>query len=500
MEAIMEKLSMQDATFLYSETDKVLNQIASLQQFELPKDVTPQSFVTNLRTYLMDRIHLLPYLTRKVRMIPGGIDHAVWVRDGNFDIHNHVVEVPLEAPGTFEQLQAKVAELHSIPMNRIRPLWCMHVITGLQDGTVAYYAQVHHACVDGMAGQAMTMTLTDDTPEPQAKHCPADFIQDENPSMAELLSASLQNLMSYQSGSMARTSGMMKTATRLGQRMIDPGKSFGALGQTAPDTAFNQSIGRDRTFACTKIPLTDVKKIGKTMGASVNDVFLTVCAGALRRYLARKNQLPRRNLIAGCPVAIPRAAHSNQGNSVSMMSVDLFTSVADPRVRLLRVKSSANTAKEVTAELAEGMDSNVSLLGLPLLTQAASWVNEFSRASDTMTMPFNVVVSNVPGPRTPLYANGARMLSHYPVSIPTHGLGLNITVQSYCDGLFVGLTACKKAVPDLDVLRDDLFASFVELKALTLPANITEIGVQTTPEVKSTPATGEKPENLTKVA
>jgi diacylglycerol O-acyltransferase len=136
----MEKLSMQDATFLYSETDKVLNQIASLQQLALPDNTTPQTFIASLKHYLMDRIHLLPYLTRKVKMIPGGIDHAVWVRDGDFNINNHVVEIPLDAPGTFEQLQAKVAELHSIPMNREKPLWCMHVITGQEDGTVAYYA------------------------------------------------------------------------------------------------------------------------------------------------------------------------------------------------------------------------------------------------------------------------------------------------------------------------------------------------------------------------
>lgn len=497
----MEKLSMQDATFLYSETNNVLNQIASLQQLELPEGATPQGFVASLRTYLMDRVHLLPYLTRKVKMIPGGIDHAVWVRDGKFDIDNHVVETPLEAPGTFEQLQAKVAELHSVPMNRERPLWCMHVITGLEDGTVAYYAQVHHACVDGMAGQALTMTLTDDTPEPQAKHCPADFIQNEDPGMAELLSASFQNLINYQSHALERAAGMMRTATSLGQRTIDPGKSFGALGQSTPTTPFNHAIERERSFACTKMPLSDVRKIGKSMGASVNDVFLSICSGALRRYLARKDLLPRLSLIAGCPVAVSKQGQSVQGNSVSLMNVDLFTTVADPRVRLLQVKGSAKTAKAVTAELADSVDSNASLLGLPAMTQAASWMNELNNASEAISMPFNVLISNVPGPRAPLYANGARMLSHYPVSIPTHGLGLNITVQSYCGDLFVGLTGCKKAVPDLGVLRDDLLASFIELKALVLPADITGTGTrQTALEAEKQPKASLKPENQKKAA
>ncbi|MFT7246058.1 MAG: diacylglycerol O-acyltransferase [Candidatus Azotimanducaceae bacterium] len=497
----MEKLSMQDATFLYSETDKVLNQIASLQQFELPLNTTPQAFAASLKVYLMDRIHLLPYLTRKVKMMPGGIDHAVWVRDGHFDINNHVVEIPLEAPGTFEQLEAKVAELHAIPMNRERPLWCMHVITGLEDSTIAYYAQVHHACVDGMAGQALTLTLTDETPEPQAKHCPVDFIQNEDPALGDLLSASFKNLFDFQAQSMERAVGMMKAATNLGQRMVDPGKSFGALGQTTPRTPFNHAIGQARSFACTRMPLSDVKKIGKTMDASINDVFMSLCAGALRRYLTRKDQLPELNLIAGCPVAIPRQGDFELGNSVSMMSVDLFTTIEDPQIRLRKVRSSAQTAKEVTAEMADGVDTNVSLFGLPALTRAASLINEYSGASETMPMPFNVLISNVPGPRQRLYANGAKMLSHYPVSIPTHGLGLNITVQSYCGELFVGLTACKKAVPDLAVLRDDLTAAFIELKALALPDNIREINAQLSTSTIAEPAKpDEMTENLHKVA
>jgi diacylglycerol O-acyltransferase len=501
MEAIMEKLSMQDATFLYSETDKVSNHIASLQQYELPKGVSPQTFVASLRVYLNDRIHLLPLLTRKVKMMPGGIDHAVWIQDGQFDINNHIVEIAIESPGTFEQVQAKVAELHAKPMDRSRPLWRFYVITGLADGNVAYYAQVHHACVDGMAGQLFTILLTDPTAEPQAKNCPADFLKDEKPGIGELLLSSFQNLAEYQRGSIDRSIGMLKTASSLGQRAIDPSKSFGAAGQSVAKTRFNHPVEEARAFACGKIPLSDVRKIGKAMGASVNDVFLSVCSGALRRYLTRHGELPRRNLVAGCPVALPKQGRADQGNSVSMMAVDLFTNIEDPRTRLLRVKASSKIAKELTAELAGSVETNMSLFGLPAMTQAASWMNEFTGAAETMPMPFNVLISNVPGPREPIYSNGAKMLSHYPVSIPAHGLGLNITVQSYCDGLFVGLTACKKAVPDVAALKDDLIAAFVELRSLTLPANILEMG---NPQPAEKPAeavkTDDSEEKMHKVA
>jgi len=484
----MEKLSMQDASFLYAETANVMNHIGSLQQYKLPAGVTPSEFVVQLQTYLMDRIHLLPYLTRKVQMMPAGIDHAVWVQDGNFDIKNHVVEVPLAAPATFDQAQEKVAEIHSRPMNRDIPLWRFHIMTGFDDGTVAYYAQIHHACVDGMAGQALTLCLTDTTPEPQSYHCPGDYIQNEAPTMAEMLRASFTNLWNFQAASIERTVGLMQTATSLSQRAVDPGKTFGALSQQAPKTRFNQNVTSERSYACARLPFHDVRKIGKTMGASINDVFLTICSGALRRYLQRTGELPRQNLLAGCPVAVPRQGRNDQGNSVSLMSVDLFTNVKDPRARLLRVKESAITAKEVTSELAASMENNVSVLGLPAMTRATSLFSEMTGVANNFPSPLNVLISNVPGPRETLYSNGAEMLSHYPVSIPAHGLGLNITVQSYTEGMFVGLTASKNVVADITVLRDDLIAAYRELKNLVIPTEVSEIAKKAPAKAEKEPA------------
>ncbi len=471
----MDKLGMLDANFLYSETDKMMNHIASLQQFELPTGVSAGEFVTGLRAFLTDRIHLVPYLTRKIKFIPGGLDHAVWVSDGNFDIANHVIEVPIEAPGSFAQLEAKVAELHAKPMDRRKPLWAYYIFTGLDDGNIAFYNQVHHACLDGVAAQMAILSLTDNSPEHPLHHAPANYPEAEKPTLSELFEASFKNLMDYQMGAMDRNIGAMKSFTKMTQRAIDPGKSFGAMGQSAPRTRFNHAIEQERSYAAGKLSLTDVKKIGKTMGASVNDVFLSVCAGALRTYLERKSELPMRSLIAGCPVSVARPDGKQLGNSVTMMNVDLFTTIADPRVRLLKVKASAITAKEVTADLADGFDANVSLPGLPAMIRAASLASEISGAANALPMPMNVVISNVPGPRETLYSNGAKMLSHYPISIPAHGAGLNITVQSYCDALYVGFTACKKALPDADVLRDDLIAAFNELKALVLPDNVREI-------------------------
>ena len=469
----MDKLTALDANFLYSESAQVINHVASVQEFELPSGSTSTEFVEGLKTFLMDRIHTVAYLSRKIIEVPGGLDHPSWIRDTAFHIDNHVYEVALDFPGSHQQLEAKVAELHSDLMDRSKPLWKLIVISGLADGTVAYYNQVHHACIDGMAGQAATMILIDNSLDHPEHKVPEDFFDAEDTSMRRLFGQAFENLVAYQLGSIRRTAGAIDSTVSMTQRAIDPSKSFGALLEIAPKTPFGNGISASRSFSCGKLSLTNAKAIGKSLDAKVNDVFMAICSGGLRTYLERKEQLPQTSLIAGCPVSLRAPGANDMGNAVTLMQVALATDIRDPRIRLLKIKSSANTAKEVTADLAAGYEPNVSLPGLPnLLTNLAKLATS---TSDYLPMPFNVVISNVPGPREVLYSNGAKMLSHYPVSIPTHGLGLNITVQSYCDSLYFSITACDAAVPNAEELKQDILDAFVELKTLLLPKNVTAI-------------------------
>lgn len=462
----MQQLGAQDANFLYSETTRNPNHVASVQKFELPQATTSSDFVAGLKGFMAARLHLVPYLTRKIRFSPGNLDHPFWISDENFDIDNHIVEIRLPIPGDTSQLELKIAELHSEQMDRNIPLWKLHVITGLEDGCVAFYNQVHHACIDGMAGQAATQILMDKTPDHPTQNPPRNFPEKEDPGLIDLYVLSVQNLLTVQIDNASKLFDGMEAFARMAQRAIDPSKSFGALIEPAPSTRFNRTIGKERSYAAGELLLADIKAMGNTMGCKVNDVFMAICAGGLRKYLQRHHELPVRSLIAGCPVSLRKPGDTALNNQVTMMSVSLATDIADPRLRLLAIRDSADTAKEVTADLADGYNTNIAFPGMPLILTAATILADISNAADFIPMPINVVISNVPGPREMLYSNGARMLTHYPVSIPTQGIGLNITVQSYCGTLYFGLTACRKALPDAPLLRDDMMSAYRELKSL----------------------------------
>ncbi|XOV90413.1 MAG: wax ester/triacylglycerol synthase family O-acyltransferase [Pseudomonadota bacterium] len=466
----MQRLGATDANFLYTETDLTPNHIASVQRLALPHGVSEQAFVEDLKQYVASRAHLIPYMQRRLQFLPGNFDHPFWVQDRHFSIDNHVIEAPLRAPGTLAQLEKKVAELHAVNMDRSRPLWHIYVITGLEDGTVALYNAIHHAAIDGIAGQTALMLLMDTTIEPREIQPPAGPVSD-NDDFGSLLQASFEKLVKYQLNSASRMFSNMETMRRMIQRAVDPSRQFGALAEPAPRTRFNSTIVKRRSYAVGELPLSDLKAMGKQLGCTVNDAFMAVCAGGLRRYLLRHNELPETGLIAGCPVSLRGAGNGDMGNQVTMMSVNLATQMEDPKLRLLAIAESARVGKEVTADLAGSLDAEMSLPGLPVFMTAAAAASEQNHLADVVRMPVNVVISNVPGPRETLFCNRARMLTHYPVSIPAHGVGLNITVQSYVDTLYMGITACARALPDPDLLRDDMLAAFLELQQLLLRNN-----------------------------
>jgi diacylglycerol O-acyltransferase / wax synthase len=472
----MDKLGALDANFLYTETDSMLNHIASVQRLRLPDGKGQQQFIAEFKGQLLTRLHLIPYMTRKLQEVPGQLDHPFWVRDHHFNIDNHVEEVTLDAPGTFAQFEHKIAELHAEPMDRSKPLWAIKVITGFEDGTIAYYNKVHHACLDGVSGQTAITNMMDSSPEPRVETLPADFLHAEKPlSLGETLFRSFENMVKFQLDATSRALGSIETMTRMAQRAADPSKQFGAFTEAAPRTKFNGNISQARTYAAGECSLADIKAIGRILDCKVNDVFMSLVAGGLRRYLQRNNALPETALIAGCPVSLRQPGDTKLGNQVTMMKVNLATEYADPRIRLLAIRDSANIAKEVTADMAPGFDAEISLPGLPAAIRAATRAFEASKAANVAPVAVNLVISNVPGPRETLYSNGARVLTHYPVSIPAHGAGVNITVQSYVDRLYFAITACADALPDADQLRDDMNMAFAELKELMLPNNISTL-------------------------
>ncbi|MYE82489.1 MAG: wax ester/triacylglycerol synthase family O-acyltransferase [Gammaproteobacteria bacterium] len=460
----MYKLSGLDAGFLYNETERCPQHVSSVQIMELPVGVDEDTFIDGLKALFQRRLHLVPYLTNRLVETPFLADHPVWVPDPEFDIDRHIYRRDVPAPGGRAELEAAVAAIHEERLDRRRPLWRTVVLCGLEDGRIAYYSGAHHACLDGMAGQAATMTLMDNTEEPREVAPPAaDFLTPNQPSLTDLFVAAWENITAFQIRQAAGALDNVETAIRLQRRMLDPNAGFGAMAEQAPWTRFNAPVERGRGYATAEMDLAAVKAAGKRHGAKLNDVFLAICGGGLRRYLGRTGELPARSLIAGCPVSLRKPGDASMNNQVTMMQVRLGTDQPDPAARIQTILESSAIAKDVTADLAGVFESDPAAWGMPLAMRAAASVMEVGGTANAMPPAFNVVVSNVPGPRETLYSNGARMLTHYPVSIPAHGLGVNITVQSYVDTLYVGITACAKALPDAGTLRDDLVAEYEAL-------------------------------------
>jgi len=464
----MQKLKALDANFLYSESERTPNNISSVQILELPDECSLDEFISSLRYYFMERIHLVPYLTRKLKFTPGNIDHPVWVKDKNFDLNNHFEHIKLALPGSFSQLEETVAKIHAKLMDRDKPLWKLFLISGLEGGKIAYYNQAHHAAMDGMAGQAATMIMMDTTAKAQPIE-PATEKPTEDDSLSELLRLSFDNLVNYQIDSPVQALNILGSAFRMAKRAFDPNMPFNYIPAATPKTRFNRCIEKKRTYAAGDIPVADLKRMAKMCDGTLNDVLLAICAGGLRRYLLRTNELPARTLVAGCPVSLRQPGDVSMDNKVSIMSVALGTDIEDPRLRLNAIIDTSRIAKEVSNDTAALQNLQISLAGFPAWLTSSYRMSETLRLAEILPIPFNLIISNVPGPRKTLYSNGAKMLTHYPVSIPTHGLGLNITASSYVNTLCFSVTSCAKAVPNAGIIRDDILAAWEELRSTLIP-------------------------------
>lgn len=459
----MNKLTATDASFIYAETKDCPMSIASLQYMQLPENTPVEDFVRSLKQFISRRAHLVPYLTSRLEHASGNLDHPNWVEDTEFDINNHIYTVAVPAPGGFRQVEQTVARLHEQALPRHRPLWDIAVLTGLANGQVAYYNRAHHACLDGVAAQASYNILMDQNPngEMPTEGIPAG--DRRSLSLADQLTGLFTEMTKQSINSVTRTPERLSAVTRLLQRSIDPSKGLGSTLRASPRTILNRHIDQRREFAAGELPLSGVKHLAKHLNCTINDVFLSLCGGALRTYLNRQSALPDKTLIAGCPVSLRAANDTSTNNQVSMMRTALGTDIEDPVERVGYVAHQARLAKAVLAECAPLMTTDVHL---PLFGSAArglQTVASLMKWSEHSPPPVNVVISNVPGPRVPLYSSGARMLSHYPVSIPAHGAGLNITVQSYVDQLFIGVTSATRVVPDADRLRDDIQEAYAAL-------------------------------------
>lgn len=469
----MKQLTGLDASFLYMETPTTFGHVTGLMIFERPSaDFDPYAAVYAKYASLVGE---LEPMRRRVVEVPFGLDHPYWIADPNFDLDYHVRELNVARPGRVDQLADQVARIHGRPMDRTRPLWEVYVIDGLESGRWALLTKYHHATIDGASGQLMLEIITDtesDAPPP-GESPPWD--PEPIPSDAELLRSALRNLARNplkamrvqarfvrQLADAAGVTGVSSAAAQAAsaiKRIAQPGgadRPTVSLPTTAaPPTPWNKAITAHRRFAMRTASLDNIKRLKQATGGTVNDVVMAICAGGLREYLLRHDALPDRPLRAMVPVSIRTDDESDPWtNRVSGIIADLPTDCADPLERVARCRDAMNAAKRQFELVPADALVDLAQFSSPVLATAAVRLASQLRLADRVDPPVNLVISNVPGPRQPLYFAGAMMRHQFPVSIVTDGQGLNITVTSYLDRLDFGFIVDRELVPDVWDLAD----------------------------------------------
>jgi WS/DGAT/MGAT family acyltransferase len=485
-----QQLSGIDASFLYLETPETPMHVAGLTYFELPTGFEG-SFYQHFRRFFESRLHTIPIFSKRLAPALYDLDHPGWVDVDELDLDYHLRETVLPAPGNEAQLEEVIGRLHANTLDRSRPLWQFYVITGLANGRGVLYSKVHHAAVDGGAGMAINKALYDVSPTPREVEPPPPRSAASKPAPSSPTAVDpIKGITDIMGNMMRQQLKLWQAAPDIVNAMTNaflskPGETPKALGTlqslinqlptlNAPRTPFNATITRERSYAARTISLSDAKAVAKASGGKLNDVVLAVCAGALRRYLSEKNQLPDKPLIAGVPISLREPGDTRQNNQVSGMLCQIATDIADPAERLAAIISSSSQAKELAGTFRDAVPQDFAFVGAPILLQLVMLVYGRSGLADRLPIPMNVTISNVPGPPMPLYCAGAKVTALHPVSIPAHGAALNITVQSYMDGLNFGLTADRRAVPDVGKLGDYLVEAAQELKTAV-------VGVETLP-------------------
>lgn len=490
----MDHLGGIDASFLYLETPEMPMHVGGLNLFELPPGYQGD-FLENVRRHIQSRMHLAPVFQRKLLNMPFELANPVWVADDDLDLEYHIRSTVLPKPGNRAQLDHLVGRLHSSQLDRSRPLWEFYVIEGVQNppdapkGTrrVAFYSKVHHAALDGEGGAVLAQSIMDLGPVPRTVRAapPRRPMDHDTYGIAELVGAGLKNSV-VQTAKLARAlPSLLRSAVQIlrpapGDSPEDaeaaaPGPANapkglkGALGNQwfGPRTPINVSITNQRIFSSLSLPLAEIKHIGKSHGVTLNDVVMAICSGALRHYLADLGCVPTAPLLAGVPVSLREKGNTEMNTQASMMRVSLASTVADPLERLQAIRQSSLAAKAMTASMKSAMPMDFPSLGAPWLISGMASLYGRSRLANRLPPVVNVAISNVPGPKFALYLAGAKMLTYYPVSIAGHSMALNVTVQSYNGSLDFGLTACRKAMPDLPQLARYMQAAYEELRQLT---------------------------------
>jgi WS/DGAT/MGAT family acyltransferase len=484
----MRQLTGLDAQFLAFETPRQYGHVSSLMVLDPSARPNGQLELADVHRLMAERLPLLPPFRWRLQTVPLGLDYPYWRDDPDFDLEYHVRELAIPPPATDAKVAAQVARICARPLDRSRPLWELYLIHGLREGHVGLLTKIHHAAVDGMSGAEILAVLLDLSPEGREAPPAADGAAERPPSELEMLARGLLGAPRYWqrvlralpstlpnledtpmlsdipgAKTLGRTTARVARALRGGESRV-----LERTNLVPPRTSFNGRVSPHRRFAFGQLPLDAVKAVKNEYGYTVNDVVLALCAGAVRRWLLEHGELPEGPLVTQVPVSVrTEEQRGTYGNRIGVLSVPLFTNEPDPLERLRLTHEAMLVAKERHSALPAELLKDATQFIPPAVFARASRVT-FSLAS-TRRPIWNLVISNVPGPQFPLYCAGAQVVANYPVSVITDGLGLNITVMSYCGNVDVGIVADREQMPDVWKLIDWLHEALEELTPAATP-------------------------------
>jgi diacylglycerol O-acyltransferase / wax synthase len=465
----MRQLTSVDAQFLALENARQSGHVGGLAILDPSTAPAGKLELGDVQRMIAERLPLLPPMRWRLAEVPFGLDYPYWVDDEDFDLEFHVRELALPAPGTDEKLAEQVARIVSRPLDRARPLWELYLIHGLEDGYVAMLTKIHHATIDGLSGAEIMGVLFDLEPAGTERPEPRGNRNGREPTELEMfargllglprypvrmlrsLPTALPNLDETAFGTLPGAETLARVAERL-RRTLRGSREGGELERSTykpPRTSFNGRVSPHRRFVFGRLELDRVKAVKNAHGFTVNDVVVAICAGAVRRWLISHTELPADPLVAQIPVSVrSEQQQGTYGNRIMLMSAPLFTNVVNPIERLRETHDALLSMKERHRAMPADLLQDANHFIPPAVFARAARATTGLAASRRGRPTWNLVISNVPGPQFPLYCAGAELKANYPVSVVTDGMGLNITVMSYCGKMDIGIVTDRDQIPD----------------------------------------------------
>ncbi|BAX93266.1 diacylglycerol O-acyltransferase [Mycobacterium shigaense] len=460
----MQRLTGLDASFLYLETASQPLHVCAIA--DLDTSTMPGGYTFDrLRDALSLRLKAMPEFREKLADNRLNLDHPVWVDDDDFDLDRHLHRIGLPPPGGRAELSEICGHIASLQLDRSQPLWEMWVIEGVagtdchRDGRVAVLTKVHHAGVDGVTGAGLMSQLCGTEPDAP----PPDPAEGVGGASGWQIAAG--GLVRFAARPLQLASVVPETLSSVVAtlRRVRDGQTM-ARPFAAPRTAFNAKINGRRNIAYAELDIDDIKTVKNHFGVTVNDVVMALVSGALRQYLAQRNELPEASLVAMVPVSVHDKSDRPGRNKVSGMFANLHTQLGDPVQRLRAIADTNSVAKQHSSTIGASLLQDWSQFAGPAVFGVAMRLYASSKLTESLPV-HNLVVSNVPGPQVPLYMLGCEVKAMYPLGPIFHGSGLNITAMSLHGNLNIGLISCPELVPDLWELADEFAVGLQELLA-----------------------------------